>query len=135
MAAVIVRAAMFLVAIAAIVVSAVWLHDARSYAHAQKVALAARTPAQFERAAPLFEKGRALQPDTLSQAAEAVALLRAGQNARAGSVLEEVVRREPRNVRAWIGLYLADRTANPARAAEAQRHIRELAPPVGPGGR
>jgi hypothetical protein len=127
MAAVIARIGMLAAALAAIAVSAVWLHDAHSFSSAQNAALAAKTPAGFEHAAALFRKGRALSPDAPAQAGEALALLRAGQKAPAAAVLEDALRQEPRNVRLWVGLYLAD----PARAGAARAKIRELAPPVG----
>jgi Flp pilus assembly protein TadD len=132
MAAVIARIAILAAALAAIVVSAVWLNDAHSFANAQKAALAAKTPAEAGRAARLFAKNPALGPDTPNEAAEGLQLIRAGQLDRAAAVLEDLVRQEPRNVRAWIGLYLADRSRDPGRAAFAQRKIRELSPPVGP---
>jgi hypothetical protein len=131
MAAVIARLAMLLTATAVIAVSAVWLHDARTFASAQSAALSARTPAEAERAVRMFERSDALSPDGLAKSAEAYTLARAGQEPRAAALLEDVVRQEPRNVRAWAGLYLVDRRRDPRRAAFAAARVRELSPPVG----
>jgi predicted Zn-dependent protease len=131
MAAVIARLAMLLAAAAAIVVSAVWLNDA----HSQSAATDALNAGDFERAARLYEDGRALAPDSAAKASQAFALLKAGRADQAAALLEEVVRREPRNARAWSALAFAERDRDPARAAEAMARVRELSPPVGPTSR
>ena len=125
MAAVIARLAMLLTAAAAIAVSAVWLHDARS----QATATDALNASQFERAAGLFRRGRTLAPDAGPKASEAFALLKAGRPDQAAPLLEEVVRSEPRNARAWSALAFADRERDPARARFAAARARALAPP------
>jgi predicted Zn-dependent protease len=126
MAAVIARLAMLLAAAAAIAVSAVWLHDARS----QATATAALNASRFEEAARLFQRGRALAPESGPKGAEAFALLKAGHGEEAARLLEEVVRSEPRNARAWAALAFADRDRDPRRAAFAEARVRVLAPPV-----
>jgi predicted Zn-dependent protease len=126
MAAVIARLAMLLTAAAAIAVSAIWLNDARSQAAATDALNASR----FVEAARLYQHGRALAPDSASKASEAFALLKAGRPGDAAALLEQVVRREPRNARAWSALAFADRDRDPARAAEALARVRELSPPV-----
>src|SRR4051812_3391985 len=135
MAAVIARLAMLLVAAAAIAVSAVWLHDARSQSAASAAVNAARSPSELEHAATLFRRGKALVPDTAAIAAEAYALVGAGQNERAAALLEKVVRREPRNARAWAALALSSSHFDSARAAAARARVRVLAPPVERGAR
>jgi predicted Zn-dependent protease len=131
MPAVIVRIAMLFVAVAAIAVSAIWLSDAHRFAGAQSAALASHSPAEFQAAARRFEGASTLSPDTDAKAAEAYALLAGHRPARAEALLDDVVRQEPRNVRGWIGVYVADRGRKPARAAFAQARIRVLSPPVG----
>src|SRR3954454_1873865 len=122
MAAVIARLAMLLAAAAAIVVSAVWLHDARSQAAATDALNASR----FDEAARLFRHGRALAPDAGPKASEAFALLKAGHKGPAALLLEDVVRHEPRNARAWSALAFADRERDPARASFALARTRAL---------
>ena len=131
MAAVTARILMLAVAVVALVVCAVWLSDAQRFSDAQAAADAARTPAQLAAAGERFAGGSPLTPDTDAKSAEAYALLVARRPAQAEALLEDVLRREPRNVRAWAGLYLADRGRKPARAAYAQARIRALSPPVG----
>jgi Flp pilus assembly protein TadD len=118
------------IALVAIVVSAIWLSDAHRFSNAQSVAGAAKTPAQLEAAGKKFEGQSALTPHTDAEAAQAYVLLRAGKRAQAETLLEDVIRREPRNVRAWVGLYFADRGRKPARFAYAKARIAALAPPV-----
>jgi predicted Zn-dependent protease len=125
MAAVIARLAMLLAAAAAIAVSVVWLHDA----HSQAAATDALNASRFDQAARLFQRGRALAPDSAAKGSEAFALLKAGHADQAAALLEEVVRREPRNARAWAALAFADRDRDPARAAYAVARARTLAPP------
>jgi phosphotransferase system HPr-like phosphotransfer protein len=127
---VIARMAMLLAAAAAIAAAVAWLHDARTFASAQSAALAARTPAELERAAVKFDRVGTLTPDTLAKSAEAYTLMSAKRWDRGAALLEGVVRREPRNLRAWAGLYIADRGRNPARAAYALARARRLGPPV-----
>jgi predicted Zn-dependent protease len=131
MAAVIARIALLLTATAVLAASAVWLHDARTFASAQGAALSARTPAAIERAARGFERATTLSPDTLARMGEAYALLRAGLPARAAALLEDVVRSEPRNATAWLALSFADRDRDPARSAYARARVSRLSPPVG----
>src|SRR4051794_4379131 len=122
MAAVIARLFLLVAAVAAIAVSAVWLHDARS----QAAATDALNASHFDEAARLYQRGRALAPDSAAKASEAFALLKAGHADRAAALLEEVVRREPRNARAWSALAFAERDRDRARAAEALAQVRKL---------
>ena len=130
MAAVIARIGMFATAVVAIVVAAIWLSDAHRFQGAQAEAAKAKTQAQLLSAADRFLGGSALTPGTDAEAARAFVFLRAGQRPRAEALLEDVLRTEPRNVRAWAGLYFADRGRKPARAAYAQARIRALSPAV-----
>jgi|1186.fasta_scaffold126130_2 Tfp pilus assembly protein PilF len=132
MAAVTARTAMLVVALVAIVISAIWLSDAQRFTGAETAAARSKTPAQLLAAAGRFRGQSALTPDTDAKAGRAFALLRAGRPAQAEALLEDVLRREPRNVRAWVGLYFADRGRKPARSAYAQSRIRALSPPVRP---
>src|SRR5690349_21870920 len=98
MAAVTARILLVAVALVAIVVSAFWLSDTHRLLSAQAHAAAAKTPAQLRAAADAFPADSPLTPDTDAKAAQAYAFLRAGEPARAEPLLENVLRREPRNV-------------------------------------
>jgi predicted Zn-dependent protease len=127
---VLVRIGMVVVALAAIVVMAIWWNDARLLGDARHAAVTARTPADVERAARLFERSRRLSPDTLPQTGEAFMLLRAGQLDRGVRLLDDIVRREPRNATAWGLIAIAEQKRDPARAALARAKEAALNPPV-----
>ena len=121
------RILLVLISAAAIAWLAIWLNRVDAYQHARREAIAkgaAQDPARVRHVTDLFESARDLTPDTTPILGEGVFLIEAGQNQRAARVLNEVLRREPRNVSAW-GLLAA---ADPARAAEARAHVGELNP-------
>jgi tetratricopeptide (TPR) repeat protein len=124
------RIAMLAAAVAVIAVSAIWLRDAHLVAEGQSAAAAGN----YERAADLYGRVGSLSAGTLAETSRAFALLGAGQPARAAGLAEDAVRSEPRYIRAWAVLALAERRLDPARAAQAQARIRELGPPVGRAG-
>lgn len=130
--AVITRAAMIVVAVAAIAWLAIWLHDARLFARASEATLHARTQAQVE--AAIAELGRAGRhsPSTITQTGAAYLMVRSGQSARGARLLERVAREEPRNPGVWSLLAIADERIDPARAAYAAARFRQLIPPVAP---
>jgi hypothetical protein len=75
----------------------------------------------------LADRGRVLSPDRRVDLAEGVALQRANDTAGAIAAFERAARAEPESIEAWA---LLARVADPQRAAEARRRVRELAPPV-----
>lgn len=78
-----------------------------------------------------FRDAQRLNPDTSPELAEAALLSLRGRYGESITVLEDVVRSEPENADAWTGILGAARRSDPARAAEAERRLRELKPPVG----
>ena len=121
---------MVLVALAAIAAMAIWWNDARLLDNARKAGVVARSPAQVQSAARLFERSRRLNPDSLPQTGEAFMLIRAGQVDRASKLLEDVVRNESRNATAWGLIAIAEQKRDPARAAQARARAAALNPPV-----
>ena len=119
-----------LLCIAAIVWLAFSLSDMRALERAKSTRATAGSGAEFlaarirdtERATrlrpgdtePLIERGRLLILDRQPRAAR--------------TVLEKVVRQEPRNVRAWVVLALATFAVDRRVALEPARHVRALDP-------
>jgi hypothetical protein len=60
------------------------------------------------------------------------ALRRVGDDRAAVSVAEQAVRREPENFATWVGLWLAESPIDPAAAAAAKAQAHELDPRYAP---
>jgi cytochrome c-type biogenesis protein CcmH/NrfG len=127
---VIARIAMLVTAVAAIVALILWLDGVRQFEQARDVGLAARTPAEIDRAVTLFERADRRSPDTLPETGEAFLLIRAKRQAQAEAILRDVLIREPRNVTAWGLLALALDGRDPDGAAAARERVSQLSPPV-----
>ena len=123
----IVRVSVLVVAAVAIAWLAIWLHDARVFAHAQRVAAAARTPAMLERAAGLFADASAHTPDTLPESGRGYVLGAAGRYGQGIALLRDVTRREPRNAAAWELLSITAARVDPQLAARARARALRLA--------
>jgi hypothetical protein len=122
-----VRAALLVVAAAALVWLGLWLNQTMQIRQADRQAFvpgATKDPARVRALVSDFERARAHTPDSFPLMDEGLFLFEAGARRRAAALAAEVVRREPRNVSAWSLLGQAD----PARAAEARRRIAELNP-------
>src|SRR4051794_520063 len=123
-----------LLAIAAVAVAA-WLAIALRSSDLQRDALAIAltpsgrlAPAALARARGELRRSRTGMPDELALTLEGVLLQRERRPAQAAAVFERLVRLEPENAIAWLGLA---RTAPDARRrAQARAAIRRLVPPV-----
>jgi hypothetical protein len=130
------RIAVLSVAVLAIAWLATGLHAADSEQHANSVGRAAQGRIEFaqaERAARLYERARAFNPDTRPILLEAnlLTFFRAG-NVRALRLAKDVTRREPANVNAWAIVAGMAARLDPPLAARARRRIAELSPPAPP---
>jgi predicted Zn-dependent protease len=129
--ALIARICMVLAAVAAIVFLGIWLRSTQLAADARAIGVGARTPAQVDRSARLFERASRITPDTQPDIARAFLLIRADQPEPAVAVLRRVVDDEPRNSTAWTYLAVAlESTGDSVGGAAARARARRLSPPV-----
>ncbi len=75
-----------------------------------------------------FRAAGLLNPDTQPDLARAVVLVQLDRPERAVAVVEDVLRREPENARAWRTLLDLTSERDPGRAAEALAALRRLDP-------
>jgi Flp pilus assembly protein TadD len=118
-------------AVAAVAV-AVWLAVALRSSELQRDGLALAltsegTPA-LDRALDDLRRSRAGVPDEQALTLEGAVLQRAGRPVQAAAVFERLVRLEPENAIAWLGL--ARSAPGARRRAEARAAIRRLVPAV-----
>ncbi len=85
-------------------------------------------PGNAERAEADFRRAQLLNPDSGPDLARAVVLLQLDRPDRAVALVEDVVRSEPENTRAWRTLYEITRERDPARAEQALATLRRLDP-------
>jgi predicted Zn-dependent protease len=78
----------------------------------------------------LLRRAARLTPDTSPDVARAGLLSQRGDHTAAIAVVRSVLRREPRNVTAWIVLSVAAKPVDPALSRAARRRAAELAPAV-----
>jgi len=88
------------------------------------------TAASFQGVLDDYERAERLDPGTDWRLTRAGALVLRGRRADAAKLTQTVLDREPDNLRAWLVLREATRSRDPRRAAEANREIRRLDPPV-----
>ena len=125
------RAALLVLAAAAVAWLAFAYRDARLEARGADIALnplSRLTPGDVHEAVDLFERSRAANPDTRPLIFEAGLLARTGDLGRARRLLEDVVRREPENHDGWALLAGVTTRIEPARSAEARQRARSLNP-------
>jgi Flp pilus assembly protein TadD len=125
------RALLAVAAVAIAGLTGLWLHSARLEDQAQSIAdrpPASLSRADVTRAADLFERARAHNPDSRPIEREAGLLIRNGRSREAVALLRPVVRREPANLTAWALIAGAARTSDPALAREAYNRARALNP-------
>jgi len=91
---------------------------------------AALDPAMAAHVDDLLRRAARLTPDTSPEVARAGMLSERGDHAAAIAVLRDVLRREPRNVTAWIVLSVAAKPVDAALSQRARRQAAELAPAV-----
>jgi hypothetical protein len=87
------------------------------------------TPAELAQAESDLRRARLLNPDTAPDVSLAVAYRTRGQQDRALATVEDVVRREPDNLRAWVALALLAGESRPdvqERVLAARRRLDPL---------
>jgi hypothetical protein len=132
---VVARAALLVLAVAALAFCAVELRAATGAETVSKLALAPRgTPgsAELAEAQRLVDHSRHVSPDTGPTLDLAVLQGRARQARAAGATAQRVIAQEPRNIRAWAVLSVAARGYDSDLAATARARVLALAPPVPP---
>lgn len=87
-------------------------------------------PGETDRILSLFRRAQRLNPDVTPMLNEANVYLFNGRFEPATAILEEVVRREPENLFAWMALEDAARTVDSRLSAEARARVRRLNPIV-----
>ncbi len=129
------RAAIALVALAAVAWSVVLWRGERigRDASSRIIMNQGLSDAEWAREVERLRDAELLDPSTKWPVARAGALLQRGRRADAARVIEDVVQREPDNVEAWIVLREAAEGRDPRQAARARMEIRRLSPPVPAG--
>ena len=88
------------------------------------------TPAEVVHARSLLHRAESHNPDVAPKLTEAVVLGLTGRNREAAALLRSVLREEPDNLRALIGLRAVLARYDPRGAAAVAARIRSVAPPV-----
>jgi predicted Zn-dependent protease len=129
----IVRAAILLLAAAAIAWLAVAIAASRSQDELRDLVQATERPTAADVArADELRRAAERTPGSRPALMEATLRLKGGDTAGARRILEGVVRDEPDNGEAWLLLARATEESEPARSAQARARVRELAPSVPP---
>jgi thioredoxin-like negative regulator of GroEL len=124
------RVVLVLIAMPVIVWLAVSYSNARLIAHGRTVLESQHpTPAQIESALADVRGAHTFADRTESLAFTAALEIRAGRLDTARRIFEQIVRREPENAGAWLGLAQLSAKSDPARAAEARAQADRLDPP------
>jgi tetratricopeptide repeat protein len=123
------RAALAALAVAAIVVSGIWLSDRSSGISARQTLLNPKSsPAELRQGIQDAKHARTLNPSTDPDLTIYGLLLRLGRNAEARDVFESIVRREPDSRNAWTFLAVTSQHTDPAQFRRALEHLHELSP-------
>jgi len=119
-------------AIAVVVWLALSYRSERLETQAARVAFgrAAVNSAEAEEALRRAREARTVQPDTGPQLLEWILLARRGRDREALGLLQQIVRAEPANARAWF--LLAEHARDADLADEARRRFSQLRPPPHP---
>jgi predicted Zn-dependent protease len=123
------RAALVIAALAACLWLLAGLRASRLQADAERPFGAERIQAaEIERRRDQLEDARRFNPDPTPEIREAQLLVVAGRDREAVRVLEDVVRREPENYEAWIGLRQAASSVDLPLSRRATREALRLNP-------
>jgi Flp pilus assembly protein TadD len=123
------RAALAAIAVAAIVLSGIWLSDRSSTLAAEHTLLnRTATNSELRHGIDQARSARTLNPSTDPDLTIYGLLLRLGRNAEARGVFESIVRREPDNRSAWTYLAVTSQNSDPAQFRRALEHLHELSP-------
>jgi predicted Zn-dependent protease len=126
---VVARVALVVAALAACLWLFAGLRATRLQADADRRIPAAQVDeAEVERKRELLEDARRFNPDPAPEIREAQLLLFIDRDREAVRLLEDVVRREPENYEAWIGLRQAALRVDPELARTATREALRLNP-------
>lgn len=126
-----VRAGLALLAVGVAVWLALGLGAARPQAEGRSLTRGGLDEQRYREALARFREAQPNNPDTDPELLEGGLLLAAGRPREAARVVEEVVREEPENSKAWALLAGAAARFDPAREAEARRELDRLKPRVG----
>lgn len=124
------RIALFVVAVVAASWLALALHHVRLEADANGLATAHPSAARVDRILGVLRRAESHNPDVRPKLLEVTVLGLGGRNREAAELSRSVLRDEPDNLRAAIGLYVNLRVYDPAGAAQAAARIRSIAPQV-----
>ena len=130
--AVLPRVALVGVALAVVAFLAVGLRSAVPQAEGRDIAAGELDEASYARALELFRDAQPVNPDSEADLLEGGLLLAGGSPREAAAVIEEVVRDEPENSKAWALLAAATRERDPDRAREARAQLSRIKPAIGP---
>jgi len=123
------RALLAAIAVAAIVLTGIWLSDRSSTLAAEHTLLNRKaSPSQLERGIKQAKGARAVNPSTDPDLTIYGLLLRLGRNREARGVFESIVRREPDSRTAWTYLAVTSQSTDPAQFRRALEHLHELSP-------
>jgi hypothetical protein len=121
------------IAVTALIVLA-WLGVMERDARLRAGGVAAAGQGAFERAEANLRAARLLNPDTMPDVDRALLYFGADRGTDGVALLQDVVRREPKNRTAWFLLYGFTRERDPEVAAHARSALRRLDPVTAPGG-
>ena len=123
------RVALATLAVAAIVLSGVWLSDRSSTIAAEQTLLNGKASvAQLRHGIQEAKDAQTLNPNTDPDLTVYGLLVRLGRNAEARRVFESIVRREPDSRTAWTYLAVSTQNTSPAQFRRALEHLHELTP-------
>lgn len=106
------------------------LHAVRLEAEAKRIVRPGPTPDRVARADKLLRDAARHNPDVQPQIGRGLLLGAANHNDQAAAIFRDLERKEPDNIRVAVALAGALTRLHDPAAAEAFRHVRELAPPV-----
>lgn len=123
------RALLATVAVAAIVLTAIWLSDRSSTIAAERALLNQKaSPADLRHGIEDAGNAQTLNPSTEADLAVYGLLVRLGRNGEADRVFDSIVRREPANRTAWTFLAVTSQHTDQAQFKRALEHLHELSP-------
>jgi hypothetical protein len=122
------RAAVALIAVAAIGWLAVMERDARLYDRGLAAGGGLDDPRTIAQAEADLREARLLNPDRTPDVARALVLFTTGRQDRAQALIEDVLRAEPDNLSAWGALGYANSGKDPAVDERVRRQVRRLDP-------
>jgi cytochrome c-type biogenesis protein CcmH/NrfG len=128
---VVARVALILCALVVAGLLAFTLHAVRLEAEAKRIVRPGPTPDRVARADKLLRDAARHNPDVEPEIGRGLLLGAANHNDEAAAIFRDLERREPDNIRVAVALAGALTRLHDPGAAQAFRHVRELAPPVG----